>query len=503
MKPKLIKVIAAFTAATAVAVGVSGCKSQELSIFEQYLANMQYGAAVDYFDENYDKLPTEQISGIFKNTADDIYSKYMSEELSEAAAKKALNDLCDIRISELSNYAEEVYDKFDKMSASRKSYEQGTNAFTNSNYYDAVRYFREVDNEYPGYQTAQKKLSEAEQKYLTDIKSEVDKQLAANDFSSAGRSIRTALNLIPDNAELTEKFNECNTLYKSYIKQQAKEKYADKKDYSGAINYIQNYINQFEDSSDLSALIDEYKIIMQDEAVEAALTDANKFIKNGDNYNAIIEIRKLKERYPDNKKLLDLEKKTIDNYIKGQLETMDKYISGKKYAEAYNVGKNALKLLDKNEEIQKRINDIEPHVPVMLSDMKISDYNRNFVQYTDINKVYEDTIGNRYDPGNLFSIWHRWLQDDGYAKVFLNSQYKNLTGTIAASDDTENGCAVKLTIYGDDKILYSYDFSRDTVPQKISINVSGVQWITFTVQNSGKSSHDSGILLSGLGFAKK
>ncbi len=128
-------------------------------------------------------------------------------------------------------------------------------------------------------------------------------------------------------------------------------------------------------------------------------------------------------------------------------------------------------------EIEK-INEVKP---VYLCDIKCS----NSGQYNQITSGTKlmDTIGNQYEPGNLFNLYCKcssYTRYYGFADYYLGYKYKTLTGTVAVDDKSDNTTA-SLIIEADNVQIYEISLSRSTEPVKISIDVTTVNWIKFKV----------------------
>lgn len=60
-----------------------------------------------------------------------------------------------------------------------------------------------------------------------------------------------------------------------------------------------------------------------------------------------------------------------------------------------------------------------------------------------------------------------------------------------------------VTIYADNKEIYTGEFNRTTAPQAISLNVTGYEWLEIKVKNkSDDANFTAEILVSNFGFLK-
>ncbi len=432
-------------------VAVTGCSggNKEADEFKSILKEGNYYEAMDYYASHKDAIGEENTNAVLDEIREEIVSSYRSGSLTASVATSNLSSL-----SSIANSAtQQKISQSIELIKSNENFENGNKAFTNREFESAKSLFRSVIESDENYASAQEKIAECD-----------------------------------------------NEIKKIYIAKA--EKYANDGNYKAAIEYLKSYLSVFDDVTDLNAKIKEYT----DAQMEVLLKETNQFIKNGDYYSALEEIGKLSQEYPDSDKLKKTKQETEEKYLKDIIPLIDEYKKDKKYSEAYMICKNALDLIPESEELKKRLEEIEPLKPVLLNEMKISESDA-FEQISDHRGTYEDVVGNKYEAGNLYklALYHDgWgNDDDGYAKVFLNSQYTKMDGVIAVSNDSDKGDFI-VKILCDDKELYSGKFNRTTPPQKVSIDVKGRKWMQVMISYANEE--DDGFhcyaLLSQFGFTK-
>lgn len=94
-----------------------------------------------------------------------------------------------------------------------------------------------------------------------------------------------------------------------------------------------------------------------------------------------------------------------------------------------------------------------------------------------------DTFGNEYSQNiNTFSM----NGTEHFATYYLNKDYSYLIGTIAIEQDSPNGSNAIITIYANNKILYtSNQLDTSSQPIDFSINVNDYEYITITHTGNG------------------
>lgn len=488
----------------AFSTSLSGCTSKELKEFQNLLKSGEYVEAVSYYSENKDGIKEDRLIGIVKSTVDDIYNDYYNKEITANSAKSNLGTLISIGADGMEVYINEKLEAIDRMETSRISYAQGESCYKESAYGEAIEYYSNVIEEDLNYTDAQQKMEQCRILYKESVLNEVQAYMEIGNYKSAITALNQSMDKFEDKTELKEKLDECERSYKEELYVTA-ESYADDEDYKGAADYLQGYVDVFSDSSEIQEKIDNYNEQYEDAVLDEKLEDARQYINNGDFYSALESIYEIKGEYPDNENLKEFEESTKTAYLNKIIPLIDEYIVAEKYSDAYSICISALELIPDSLELQERLEFIEPLKPVLLSELKISE-SEYFEQLTEHKVLYEDVVGNTYNPGNLFRLhlYHDgWGgSQDGYAKIYLNAQYATLSGIVALEDSSETGSCI-VTIYGDDAVLYTGTYDRTSPPQSISVDVTGKQWLEFAITYpEDHYGYTSEILLSGFGFSK-
>lgn len=495
----------AVLSALVISSSLYSCASKEFKEFTELLKNENYTEAADYFLKNKDEIEDENLIDIVKESVDKIFDSYLNDKMNSENALINLSALLSINAEEVSEYIDEKITFVSELENSKLNYKTAESYYEEKRYDLAIEYYRNVIEKDPNYQIVQKKIEQALKEYKTSILNEAESYMENENFNNAINSLNSAMDKFDDTTELKNKLDECEKKYKEKLFSDA-EAYASNGDYKNAVNYLDSHVKEFSDSEDIKNKIQEYNEQYENAMLDESLTDTNEFIKNGDYYNALEAIHEIENEYPDNKKLQELKESTENTYLDNLIPLIDEYIENQKYSDAYSVCNNALNLIPDSDELKKRMEIIEPLKPVLLSEIKISE-SEFFEQLTDHASSFEDVVGNRYNPGNLFRLhlYHDgWGgNEDGYAKIYLNAQYTKLKGTIAVDDESETGNCI-VSVYGDDQILFSGTFDRTSPPQDIEIDVTGKQWLEFTVAYPAEDTYGykSEILFANIGLEK-
>ena len=240
----------------------------------------------------------------------------------------------------------------------------------------------------------------------------------------------------------------------------------------------------------------------QDKIRKAAISDIKASKNSGDYPKAIRLAKQAIEKYGEDTETEKLLKQLQNEYRQMVIETVEECLSSENYTAAENKLQEALSVIPGDAAITELWDSVEATKPIKLCDMKVSESaNVEQITYPD---VMEDVVGNLYAPGNLFTISSYdggWSSDsDGYMKLYLNGAYQRLRGTLAVADSSGVGDCC-LTIYGDDRILYTTDtINRTTAPVSVDIDVSNVEWIQIQLVLEGDENMT--VLISEFSFYK-
>lgn len=218
------------------------------------------------------------------------------------------------------------------------------------------------------------------------------------------------------------------------------------------------------------------------DSTKQALTEAQSAIDDQNYEDAITTLEGALKNSPSNKDL-------IAKYVNAVQLRVTELTNKNDYDKALTVLQSAKKKLKDNEKINNLYTETKKNSPDKLCDLTIAESNDNYVPITE-QKVTYDTVGNHYDPGNLFML--KTAGDySGYAKYYLGEKYKSLNFIYAIpTEDTDNINPTTFTIFGDgDKILFtSGEITRTTEATATSVDVTGQKWINIRV---GSESYDS------------
>lgn len=113
-----------------------------------------------------------------------------------------------------------------------------------------------------------------------------------------------------------------------------------------------------------------------------------------------------------------------------------------------------------------------------------------------LSKSCQDTMGNYYKNT---PVVYEWTYENIYSKYYLEKKYSRLSLDVSCLEDKQihdNNFIFK--IYGDDlnHPLYEMNVTRSTELTHLDVDVSGVDFITFSLENDPSDNSVKGVILS-------
>lgn len=421
---------------TAGVIAISWYTSPDQKIIRA-MEDGDFDSALDIYED--DGQVTSTLVESLEKRIENLKTDFKNDKIEYTVAKMELNTIKKMNIASLDDKIEEAESYIDSLNASKTAFNTAESFYDSGEYDKAIEQYKLVIEEDNNYNKAKDKLAKATEKYRESVLSKAEQFAKEDLYTQAITEIENALNVIPNDSELTEAL----TLYKS--KNESKESeslvneaksYADKGDYENAIRSITSNKDYMSDKN-LSSAFAEYEA----KYVEQIQKEVDE--KLDSNYDdALATVKTAKSVLPDNKEISDL---------------YDKVVSSE---------------------------------PTKLSAMKMSN-SEAFEQMTE--SGVEDSLGNLYSPGNLFMI-SSYASSYGYAEFFSGNEYKKLSGVIATADESEESqCRLEFYVGNDTKemtLVKSYNLTRTTKPQNISVDISGYEWVKIQLVHSNNEDYD-------------
>ena len=139
--------------------------------------------------------------------------------------------------------------------------ETGMDYFNSGDYEAAIEYFSQLPSDSKEYEEAQSMIKKSSESYCASILAKVDTYFENEEYEIALEMIKNAQKVLPSETKLQNAYNETYNSYVSLICNNAKAEakvYADKEDYLSAMKTIETALNKIPSEAELSALYTQY-----------------------------------------------------------------------------------------------------------------------------------------------------------------------------------------------------------------------------------------------------
>ena len=497
------KAIAIF-AASAVSVTLAGCSSQVDKI-DKYFDETKYDEALMLYKEARN-ISSEQVTVLterMRENLTEVINNYASGSAEYDNTLKAINTISSFQLKDLDFDIISAKSQLQSLNASKESYMIGLDKLSKSLFLDAIICFSQVINDDCNFDDAQAKITLATQSYIESILEQSENLIKERNYDTACNLITDTLNTVDQYSTFTSEQKDSiqdtlDNIVFDYVRF-----LADKNDYENAQSVLTTYQNSVKNTQGMTELANvvkiEYQNYLYQVAKENALTVAEGYARDMAYIDAISQLDTLAEEYSDANSDPDIINKRQayeKEYVDRVLSIGQKFYDDGKYLRAYRLFVECSKLVT-SEKFDSAISKIKDIKPIYLCEIKSQAQNL-FEEVTD-GDVIIDTLGNEYHPEdlNLFEIesyYSSWEHCDGYAEYYLGYQYDRLTGVVSVDDISDQDHTCTLKIEGDGVTLFSLLLDRKTIPTKVDIDVSGVNYLKFTITDSSEGGHIYAIL---------
>lgn len=364
----------------------------------------------------------ESRTQVMASYGDRTVSQFETGELSFQEAKDILEGLKEDGYNQAASLIEDITASNNASNAVSKADEY----YEDGQYEKAISEYSKVPESDKNYQAVQEKLNQVYADYIQSVVKKAKDHIAAKNYKQAVQAVDTAYGILPegmDTASLDTVREESLTAYKTDVANRVTE------------------LTEAEKWSDAFALID-----------EAIAFEGSDYFR-------------------------DLQATTENAYVASVTATVEKHLGNEDYISAKRVVENALTILPGNEGLKELKKQVEEATPTYLLDV-CSPYESNgYTKY-----VNGETIsmgGKTYTNGFTLGGDH---YSDEYAIFNVDSQHTLLNFLIGHIDNTDmNNATVK--IYCDGVLAQEITIKSDALPQKISVDITGVNQLKIVVSD--------------------
>lgn len=483
---------AALLAASALTVSLAGCST--VGKITDCIDSGDYDKAVELYNSS--EFSYKEISSLTEKMSDritDALEKYANGEAEYDEVTSLISTLNQMNISKLDNLLLTSSAEAAALKSSKDSFELGNDAFNRESYAEALNYYTLVIEKDSNYQTAVENISESASKFKEQVLNNTSKMTDSNEYETAVEYLNECLSQT-DNSDVNNAINEeLENVKAAYADFKLKEiiSKADELAEKGSFDEAVEYLNSEKNNADSDIISEECDKKISEIQKSATVKEAENLANSEDYAEALTVLDAYKNEYnKDDTDINALQSEITEQYVEMITEKVTALCEKENYIAALNMLSNAKNVVSSPvfDEMEKKINEIKP---TYLYDLKFASSDR--YEVIDSGEALTDTVGNKYDVGNLFEIssyYYGWETSTGMANYNLGYKYNKMNGIIAVDDKSDDIGAV-LTIEGDDAVIYSVYLDRTTAPVPVELDVSNVNWLKITIKleyNAGDGS---------------
>lgn len=400
-----------------------------------YFFGSAYSVKKEFDDGNYDNalaiyeanVKDDFIQGLFakfslEGQADQILTTFKNGEIEYEDAVSALECLQEMGFTHASDIITEITDE----NTANTAYDSANAYYEKGDYENAIKEYSKIPDSSEKYENAQTKLNELYPKYSQSVIQEAERLAGSQDYLAAISYIDVALSLVPDESANVAELNSTRATCLDHYKQAVLE--------------------------DITSLINEKKY-----------TDAINLA------NEALEI-------DDNEDFQKVKATAETEYVKNISASVKGYLAKEDYVSAERTINSALGVLPDNAELKNLQQEVTAQTPVYFLDV-CKPYSKDDYYYTEY--VNGETFlmgGTSYTNGFT-------LGGTNNAIFNLNNQYKSLSFLVGHVDETDMGDA-QIKIYLDGVLKKEYNASAEALPQKMTIDLTGVNQLKIEVTDT-------------------
>lgn len=318
-----------------------------------------------------------------------------------------------------------------------------------------------------GFDGAQEAIEEiTEENAIETALSDANEYLEKGDYVNA---IMQYLKVPEVNEHYEEAQGKLDQAYAEYLDSTVKGAKDNNKagDFKQAIRLINNAYDLLPDDIDTSKL-DAVKAESL-AAYQAEVTEEVDLLVGEERYTDALEVINAAAVFEDNEYFANLKTSTEEKYVKYVTEKVDDYLDEEDYISAQRVADNAVIVLPDNSDLKALQKRVKTTTPTYLMNAHQPYSTQYYEAY--INGETFNMGGNLYTNGFV-------LYDEGSAVFNLAGNYTSMSLVMGHIDGSDKVDAV-IKIYCDNILKKEIEIGAESLPKKITIDVTGVEQIKF------------------------
>lgn len=445
-----------------------------------------YEGAVDILDES--DLDEDVLEDALSEKIGEIRTAFTNNEMEFDDAIEQLEGILELDVGDTAAECEEAILYVQTLNDSRISFETAEGFMEDGKYPEAIAQYDLVWEDDPNYDTATARKEEAIDAYRDEVLAEAADYAADENYADAVVTIVNALEVLPEDPELTEQLS----IYESNLQAQnvdsaleLAESYAESGNYEKAMETIEEAMDEFGSTSALTDAYDEYLGLH----IDSVIAEADEKANAGDFLAAMDLVQDTMDEYGSDAELESAYDRYADGYAEMIMLEAEGYVQKGDYNSAIAVLKDGLEVLPGNADLQEMLESVEGMKPVPITNL--TPINGGFVWN---NTAPVDPFGNDYSTAANYAVFeisndndHGYGGEDddyrvGTAEYRVYGKYDTLSMTLAPYTSVgENGYSY-VQVYADGELVYtSQNVTRKTDAFTIEANIAGAEYIEIKV----------------------
>lgn len=348
-----------------------------------------------------------------KDYAEVVIENFKDKEITYESALEIINILEQMKIEGISEKKAEIV----HVQSVNDAMEKGEKYYLDSEYGKAIQEYLKITEDNENYKTAQAKLNEIYPKYVEDVNKKALENIANKFYESAISLINTALEIIPEEIDVST-------------------------------------LNATRDTA-----LNNYKAKI--------ISDVTTFIDSGKYTDAVYLVNNAL-KIDDNEEFKILKQTAESKYVEDVVKTVQKYLNSEDYISASRTLDAAVEFLPDNPDLSELKTKVENETPIYLLDVCKPYTTERYTEY--INGETFKMAGKSYTNGFTLTCGDYVT---GLTLFNLNSEYESVSFLVGHCDDTNMNDAI-LKIYCDNVLVLEEKLLAQDLPHKISIDITGV-----------------------------
>jgi len=241
--------------------------------------------------------------------------------------------------------------------------------------------------------------------------------------------------------------------------------------YESAIRVLNNALLTIPNDPDLTQQVSIYTIASENANRQGVLDMAADFANMNEWATAIDILVNALFSMPDDSQIIERIQNYEQSYLTYTLSRVDELVAENRHDEAVELISQTLRTLQDNDQLTRRMNEIEDARPTSLL----------------AQEPVNEERWNRYISPARDSVSPRitWSGQLSSAEYYISEQYSTVQGRISANERFEAGRSVTLIILVDGEVAYETAEIQRTGEAEFEVSVVGAQFIEFRLNIEG------------------